>query len=304
MICIVGAPLSELSIFNSCLRQGLGSADSPEDEAAKFGEDRNVLRRLLSFRSWRLMRNVMQWTDSELESLDPSLLQFYRDHVMLDIDKSVEIASVPQMTEEWKEKKRLRQSASKARAQYTYYINPKADWGKRFKEVFYSDFKGNASTQAGIDGEVLGRDKYASVNKCEVFQSGLLVRPEIPWLSCSLDGTVLNEKGEFLKNIEIKTLKEGQRLNARELFENQCIKTVDENGNVKEKNDHYAQMQIGMFLTGLDCCDYVIYSSSGDDIVTFPVHFDEAHVYCLCQRLVKVYFEEWLPRMKDYSRTP
>ncbi|GBP27749.1 hypothetical protein EVAR_82798_1 [Eumeta japonica] len=75
-------------------------------------------------------------------------------------------------------------------------------------------------------------------------KSGLLVRPELPWLSASLDGTAMDKDGNFLRNIEIKTLKEGIRLTADELIEMNAIPILDKNQNLKKNTQHYTQMQV------------------------------------------------------------
>lgn len=67
-----------------------------------------------------------------------------------------------------------------------------------------------------------------------ILESGLLVRPELPWLSASLDGTAMDVEGNFLRNIEIKTLKEGTRLTADELIEINVIPILDKNKNIKK----------------------------------------------------------------------
>lgn len=67
-----------------------------------------------------------------------------------------------------------------------------------------------------------------------ILESGLLVRPELPWLSASLDGTAMDVEGNFLRNIEIKTLKEGTRLTADELTEINVIPILDKNKNIKK----------------------------------------------------------------------
>lgn len=296
-MCIVGAVLSEYSLFTSCLRQGSGVACCPQDAASRKEELKNTIQRLLTFRTWRVVSTVRQLTQKKLDRLAPDLLQFYEAFVEVTLQQCINIANTPQGTPAWFKDRSVRISASKARAQYTYYINKKADWNARYNEVYQSIFKGNDYTIAGLRCEVLARDLYEEKYRCKVFETGLLVRPEIPWLGASVDGTAIDESGKFVNTIEIKTFKEGQHLNAWELLEYKCIKTLDENGNVKEKTQHYAQMQLGMFVTGMDVCEYIVYSESGKDAHYVRVPFDEKHVIELCSRLVHVYFDKFLPRM-------
>ena len=296
-VCILGAPLSELSLFTSCIRQGDAVLLEEQKESLQ-GEKENVIRRLLTFTTWSVLAAVREMTRVKILSLHPDLVQFYEENVCVVLQESVNIANCPQGSNEWKKYRSLRQTANKARAQYTYYVNSKADWGKRYQDVYHSTFRGNEYTADGLKGEIVARDLYEEKYKCKVFECGLLVRPELPWLGASLDGTVLDDNGNFIKNIEIKTFKEGKRLTAQELVEFNCVNTVDINGNVKTQNNHYCQMQVGMLLSGLDTCDYVLYSElNSGNIFEIPVLFDSSHVLDVCSRLVNVYFEEFLPRM-------
>ncbi|KAE8740224.1 hypothetical protein FOCC_FOCC014276, partial [Frankliniella occidentalis] len=188
------AVLSEYSLFMSCLRQWSGVACCAEDAASLKEEQKNTIKRLLTCRSWRALATVRQLTYEKLDCLSPELLQFYEDNVKVSLEQSIQIANTQQGTPAWHKDRSVSITACKARAQYTYYVNKKADWDARYKEVYKSKL-----------------------------------------------------------------------LNALELVEYKCIKTLDENGNLKEKTQHYAQMQMGMLLTGMDECDYTVYSECGAD---------------------------------------
>lgn len=206
------------------------------------------------------------------------------------------MASGNQGTSMWRKNRNLRITASKARSQYTYYVNPQANWDNTYQEVYHSKFKGNDDTVRGLTNEKIARERYENLCECKVLESCFLVREELPWLGASLDGTAMNEK-EFLRNIEIKTVKEGKRLSASELLEMKAVKILDKDGEIKKKTDHYAQMQIGMLLSGLSECDYLVYSVVGNDFVWKKVLFDEQYVFDLVSRLIHVYFDEFLPRI-------
>ncbi|CAG4958743.1 unnamed protein product [Colias eurytheme] len=96
-----------------------------------------------------------------------------------------------------------------------------------YQEVFHSNFLGKEDTIRGLRCEAVARDLYAEHYSCMILESGLLVRPELPWLSASLDGTAMDKDGNFLRNIEIKTLKEGARLTPNELIEMNAIPILD-----------------------------------------------------------------------------
>jgi len=297
----LGAPSSEFSIFFSGLRCGMGTASIEEDMTAKISQSDNVYR-LLTFRSWKAMGLVHQWTQTKVSALIPELREFYENNVVVSLPESVALGSGSQGTAEWKAARRKIVTSSKARAQYTYYLNKTADWNKRYQELYHSSFHGNSYTQEGLESEALARVSYEDVNHCTVFETAVIIRPEVPWLGASLDGTVLNAHGDFVKNIEIKTFKEGQRLSAAEMLEFEAITSLDKFGNLKKNHAHYAQVQLGLFVSGLNECDYVVYSQSGKDFISIPVKYDEKYVLDLTSRLINVYFDQFLPRiMMDFS---
>lgn len=56
-------------------------------------------------------------------------------------------------------------------------------------------------------------------------------------------------------------------------------------------------MQLGMLLSGITECDYLVYSEIGKDLAVRRVPFDENHILEICLCLVNVYFEKFLPRI-------
>lgn len=300
MLCflcyIIGAVLSEYSVFTSGLRKGHGSVNEL-DTATKVAQNLEFFHRLLTFRSWKVLGYLQILSHQKLQLLDPELIRFYENHIEVTLQQSIEIANSNQGNSQWFSERKKRLTASKARSQYSYYANPNANWDKRYKELYHSTFTGNEDTLRGLRCEDPAREIYEDMFKCQVVQSGLLVRPELPWLAASLDGIVVDNNGRFLRNIEIKTVKEGLRLTASELVEMKAIKTFDEHGQLKKTTDHYAQVQIGMLLSGIDECDYLVYSEKGKDFVLKRVLFDEQYVYDLTAKLVNVYFEIFLPKI-------
>ncbi|KAK3911139.1 Serrate RNA effector molecule-like protein [Frankliniella fusca] len=263
---VVCAPLSEFSIFFSGLRSGLGSSEIEEETACTVADQCEIARRLLTFRSWKALGLLKQWTTNKVLSLSPELREFYESKIVVSLQECVALGTCCQGTAEWKAARKKIMTSSKARAQYTYYVNRSADWEKRYQEVYHSTFRGNAFTQDGLDCEALARAEYEVKYQCSVFESGIIVRPELPWLGASVDGTVISEHGNVLKNIEIKTFKEGQRLSAKEMLEFGAINSLDKNGDLKQNHAHYTQVQLGLFCTGLEECDYVIYSQLGNPV--------------------------------------
>lgn len=167
-----------------------------------------------------------------MKTCEVNEIEFYKRHVAVSSDQSTEIINAEQGTPYWHKARKVRQTASKARAHFTYCSNKNADWDKRYQEVYHSTFLGNEDTIRGLRCEAVARDLYAENYSCTILESGLLVRPELPWLSKSLDSSGMDIEGNFLINIEIKTLKEGTRLTADELIEMNAIPILDKHKNI------------------------------------------------------------------------
>jgi len=282
------------------MRKGAGLVDGSDKIELKYNSA--IVKRVLTSHSWMVMGSLHNLTVLKVESLPQDLKEFYESHVQVSIDQSIAIASTVQGTEEWLNHRKKVVNASKARSLYTYYVNPRADWEKRYNELYHSKFLGNEHTVRGLRCEPLARDAYQESSGKKVFECGLLVRPELPWLGASLDGLVVDDQGKIIKTIEIKTLKEGVRLSAADLKEIKAVKTLDNDGQLKKSTDHYGQVQIGMLLSGIPECDYIVYSEKGNDILAVNVPFDAPYVLDLVSRLSDVYFDILLPRIKlDFS---
>ena len=100
----------------------------------------------------------------------------------------------------------------------------------------------------GLTGESFAREKYEEKNNVKVLEAGSLIRPEMPWASYSSDGIVLNDKGEPLLIIEVKSPVELKRLKSGELLENHCIQLLDRNGNFKTRHMHSGQVHLVSLL--------------------------------------------------------
>jgi len=251
-----------------------------------------------------VMGRLHDLTVMKVQSLTSDLRKFYESEIQITIEQSIAIASVPQGTKECNSQRKKILTASSARSQHTFLANPKADWDKRYKELYHSSFSGNEDTMRGLRCEPLARDSYEeNTTGTRVFECGLFVRPELPWLGASLDGVVVGDEGNIVRSLEIKTLKEGTRLNAAEFLKMNVVNTVDARGQLKKTGtDHYAQVQVGMLLSGIQECDYIVHSEKGNDFRRVNVPFDAPYVLDLVSRLSTKYFDIFLPRIKlDFS---
>jgi putative phage-type endonuclease len=101
------------------------------------------------------------------------------------------------------------------------------------KKCGYNEFKGNEATMHGNKYEDEARDIYCIRNNEVSHEIGLYQHPKYPWLGGSPDG--ITESGKL---IEIK-----------------CPVTRQPDGKVPK--DYYSQMQMQLFVTDLEACDFV-----------------------------------------------
>lgn len=261
-----------------------------------------LLNNLLTTKTSDAFEQIRLLTAEKIATLEAELLDYYQSHVATSFQESLTIISASQGTEFWERARKYKLTSSKSRAQYTYYSNVNADWDARYESVFHSNFSGNQDTIRGSADEGPCREAYEDRFNCTVLESGLLVRPELPWLAASLDGTVLDAEDNFVRNIEIKSFKAGTTVPSNELIEMKAVPSLDKNGNLRKKHQHYAQIQLGMLLSGMEECDYVMWSSADLNFVFRRIKFDPEHVLELCKTLVNVFFEKFLPRMMADQR--
>lgn len=299
------APLSEFSMFFSGVRQCYGVPASEEYVAARKSEYESQVRKLLSRPMSPITAEIAALAAEELEACGPDVAQFYRTEVAINFEQSVKICLETHEQSEsslWFYVRSLRISGSKCYGFHTYFSNKKPDWDGKFQYEYLKHFSGDEDTLYGLQSEGPSRDLFKEKNSCSLLETGNVIRPELPYLSYSPDGVAVNEQGDFVCLFETKAPKEGKRLTADELVDNNLVKALDSTGNLKVKNKWYGQVQLGMFLFGLQSSKLVIYSSFTDkshkpSIRAIHVPFNEGMCLEMCKRLTMVYFRELLPRM-------
>ena len=122
----------------------------------------------------------------------------------------------------------------------------------------------------GLECEPKAIEKYERQTQSKVVASGLWVNPKFPFLACSPDGLVGKDG-----LIEIKSLKifkqhsiaavtsEEQTIVSKEQIRRQCFLIKDDKCHLKEKHDHYYQVQMQLLVTNRTFCDFILYSGEG-----------------------------------------
>jgi len=259
----------------------------------------NLLREPLPPGCQEVLLELRARTEQILDTLSPDLVKFYNENVSVSAEKAIDIArdTASQNEEKWFRERKLRITGSKCYCLYTYSSNKKADWAKKIRGTFNSNFTGNQATLYGLVNGPVARSLYASKNKCTVVENGLFVNPLLPWLGCSVDGLVVNDEKKPKFSIEIKCLTAGKTKPASDIPKYE--KCFDKDNCLKKRHQFYGQMQLGLLLMGLPKCDFVVYSSFDHNIETIPVPFDAAFAHAMVDKLISVYFCYVLPWLKE-----
>lgn len=203
--------------------------------------------------------------------------------VVVTLERAVSIAtdSDGQGSSAWHSARSIRITASKARQLITYVSNNTPDWEQKMQSYFNDPFKGNRATNHGIRAESLARKCYERVTGCNVLESGLMINPCVPWMGASLDGFVQNlkEDGSSIinKTVEFKAPVEGKVLTAESVAK-KLLYIDSKNGKLKVAHIYHCQVQLGLFITNLKKCDFVIYSTYDDTCHIITETYDESLV--------------------------
>uniref|UniRef100_A0ABD2VUL1 YqaJ viral recombinase domain-containing protein n=1 Tax=Trichogramma kaykai TaxID=54128 RepID=A0ABD2VUL1_9HYME len=172
------------------------------------------------------------------------------------------------------------------------------NWMKKCQSVFYSNFKGNTSTNHGILHEDKAILLYEQNLDVKVEKTGFLVNPTCPWLGFSADGVQWDSK----LLIEIKCPERGKTVSASQLIEKlSFINNVNGKHVLNKNHKYYAQVQSGMMLLGLPRCHFVVYCSFDESMVIFEVEYSPTFTCNMFNVLKKIYFYYVLPCLEFYD---
>lgn len=238
--------------------------------------------------------NLFETTDLKLndcifESLSDN--QFFKSHVMIDIEKGILISNFKQLSKEWKRERKLRITASKCYEIFTYSNTFKTDeqWNKKIKNLLNPKHYVSKPMQYGIDTEKLALAAYVRDTSATITSMGLVVHPTACWLGCSPDGVNIDKK--IL--IEIKCPNLGQDLNLMDLKDN--LTYLNKEFKLKPKHMYYGQVQLNMFILNFKLCHFLIYSKVDDKCLCVEVDYDENFVRNMISKLTHTYFKRILP---------
>ncbi|KAJ8685150.1 hypothetical protein QAD02_020943 [Eretmocerus hayati] len=224
-------------------------------------------------------------------SLSEAEKSWYQSNVAVTLESAVDLCmkTKSQSGRIWKAARRKRMTGANA---YKYitplrYPGKVVNWNDKVHKQLQDTFKGNANTNHGIRMEPIARAKYAEISGFTVTKTGSLVNPNLPWLLTSLDGIVLGSH-----TIEIKCPVDGKSKTVDEIIGTLSYIETSESGiySLKKKHTYYCQVQLGMFVSNLKYCDFIIYSSYENGCGVIRVPYDEDVMREYLKSLQYVYF--------------
>lgn len=232
--------------------------------------------------------------DELLNSITDIEKQYYFKKVCINLDNAIQVCMKTQFQNNslWQSERHIRITASNAYSLYTYWNNKTPDWESKVNKHLNSTFSGNADTKYGILMEDKAIQCYEYCTDFNVTKMGLLINPSIPWMGYSPDGIV---KDKCI--IEVKSSVIGKTVSALDAIDSIKCLEYDDEGNVvlKEKHKYFCQVQLGMFITGLLFCHFIVYSSFDDSVLIVEVPYNrELVVNNYIPVLEQIYFQHIL----------
>lgn len=130
----------------------------------------------------------------------------------------------------------------------------------------------------------------------------LVVSPVLPWLGYSPDGVVFHN-GEPALLLEVKSPVKRKEQKIVDLVKKKMIPYIisdGENFSLRPTHRNYSQLQLGLFLLGVDEAHFIVYSEV--ESLMIPVKKNVCFVDSVIKRLQFVHFRHYLPELTKYAK--
>lgn len=159
-----------------------------------------------------------------------------------------------------------------------------------------------ASLRHGKDYEDAGARKYLRYmtnigHKLEINSCGLVLRSDMPILGCSPDRIVMDPLSHpHIGVVEIKCPYTARAITPRQAamsYPDFCCEIVNGNLRLKRGHNYYYQVQGQMAITGVQWCDFVLFTFKGMFIER--IGYDESFWTTTCNKLTDLYLHHFVP---------
>lgn len=209
------------------------------------------------------------------------------DSLKINMNKSIEIQeSTKEQSncQRWHEERKHRLTASK----FSEILKRKSITSKYVHTILNPKPFKSTSTSYGISNEKKARQLFIKKKGLHVHDCGLCVNPEYPYLGATPDGIVCDDGKCGI--IEIKCPYSARDMNIEESLSLPGFCLEEKDGKICLKNNHayYYQIQGQLMITGVDFCDFIVYTRKEMHIER--INQDVAFMNKLVSDLSKVYF--------------
>ncbi len=128
-------------------------------------------------------------------------------------------------------------------------------------KYFLENIRPNRNMNYGSAMEPVAREQYKVLFKKQVYECGLVVHPDLPWLGSSPDGLVFENDGSTtLLEIKCPSSCEDDQIDVDYIV----------NGQLKKSHSYYAQVQLQMLLCHSEMCHLFVFSLADHLLVEVP----------------------------------
>lgn len=242
------------------------------------------------------------FSNASIHVSDQKYLDYYYKKIYLDDDVIMKLCkeTIEQSKcKEWFEARRLRITGS----QDVHCIKTRRtkSIASLVQDIINPKKFSVGSTQYGTKKEPLARKEYMKMFNVEVIEVGLFVSKYQPWLCISMDGVVF-ENGKVSKLLEIKcpsTLKKLPVIDWSKKISNMKYLKLDNSGNVTldENNVYYTQIQVMLYVTGLQKCDLFVYTPVKNGSLRLTISKNDQFLKLVIPKCEEFYFSNVLPQL-------
>lgn len=157
-----------------------------------------------------------------------------------------------------------------------------------------------SATIYGIKNEEKARKEYEQNYLVKVKKIGLVVSLQQPWLCVSPDGLVLRNN-QVIKLLEIKCPATCSKLSIIDEINQKSnvkyIKIVNGKAELTRSHQYFCQIQLQLYICGLQECDLYIYSQMKSLCIT--IYRSEEYIQNMVQKCENFYFHFFLPALYE-----
>lgn len=196
----------------------------------------------------------------------------------------------------WEEERQCRITGSTCYGLFTYTNSRNPDWQKKCSSHLKPVKFKSKYTDYGRKAEAEARQLFVERIEKTVFETGLVISKENPWIGVSPNGVVF-ENGRPTELLEIKCPYKGASMSVDESIEHEfkkCLKKRDGNYYLKKKHKYYDQVQLGMAVLNVLTTSFVIYASYDKSMKILSVPIDEPFILKMLTALKPICFNVML----------